>query len=273
MKVGTDGVLLGAWARVEHCHHILDMGTGTGLVALMAAQRSTADIVAIDLDTDAVAQAAENVSASPWSNRIQVLQADARELGPVDCHPEQREGSREVQCVSTRTDCEMLRFAQHDTNERSTLSQHGTNDGGNNFHLSSFNFPLFFDSILCNPPFFENSLKSPDAARTMARHTDTLSFDELTRSAARLLSPEGELSVVIPYDRAHDMTVSAACCGLFATRQTIVVPVEGGKPKRMLMAFSREGAAHTVETLCIHDAQRRYTPEYVRLVEAFYLKM
>ena len=107
----------------------------------------------------------------------------------------------------------------------------------------------------------------------MARHTDTLSFDDLARSASRLLAPEGELSVVIPYDRAHDMTVSAACHGLFATRQTIVVPVEGGKPKRILMAFSREGAAHTIETLCIHDAQRQYTPEYVRLVEDFYLKM
>lgn len=220
MKVGTDGVLLGAWARVEHSRRILDMGTGTGLVALMAAQRSQADIVAIDLDADAVAQAAENVAASPWESRIQVVQADARQV-----------------------------------------------ESGKTFHFQ------LFDAILCNPPFFENSLKSPDVARTMARHTDTLSFDELARSAARLLSPEGELSVVIPYDRAHDMTVSAACCGLFATRQTVIVSVEGGKPKRMLMAFNREGAAHTIETLCIHDAQRRYTPEYVRLVEDFYLKM
>ena len=235
MKVGTDGVLLGAWARVEHCHHILDMGTGTGLVALMAAQRSQADIVAIDLDADAVAQATENVAASPWKERIHVLEADARKI---------ENGGK----------------------------MHDTSGGDETFHLSSFIFPLF-DSILCNPPFFENSLKSPDAARTMARHTDTLTFDELARSAARLLSPEGELSVVVPYDRAHDMTVSAACNGLFATRQTIVVPIEGGKPKRILMAFTREGAAHAVETLFIHDAQRHYTPEYVRLVEDFYLKM
>ena len=220
MKVGTDGVLLGAWARVEHCRRILDMGTGTGLVALMAAQRSQADIVAIDLDADAVAQAAENVADSPWKERIQVLEADAR-----------------------------------------------------NSEFKIQNSEFFFDAILCNPPFFENSLKCPDSARTMARHTDTLSFDELARSAARLLEPKGELSVVIPYDRAHDMTVSAACNGLFATRQTIVVPVEGGKPKRILMSFTREGAAHAVETLCIQDAQRHYTPEYVRLVEDFYLKM
>ena len=223
MKVGTDGVLLGAWARVEHCKHILDMGTGTGLVALMAAQRSQAHVVAIDLDADAVAQASDNVVASPWADRIQVLEADARTLANSE-------------------------FIIH-------------------------NSELLFDSLLCNPPFFENSLKCPDSARTMARHTDTLSFDELARSAARLLSPEGELSVVIPYDRAHDMTVSAACHGLFATRQTVVVPVEGGKPKRILMAFTREGAAHAIETLCIQDAQRNYTPAYIRLVEDFYLKM
>ena len=220
MKVGTDGVLLGAWARVEHCRHILDMGTGTGLVALMAAQRSEAHIVAIDLDADAVAQATDNVAASPWKERIHVLEADARNL---------------------------------------------------EFKIQDSEF--FFDAILCNPPFFENALKCPDAQRTMARHTDTLTFDELARSAARLLAPEGELSVVIPHDRAHDMTVSCACQGLFATRQTIVVPVEGGKPKRILMAFTREGAAHTPATLCIQDKQRQHTPEYVRLVEDFYLKM
>ena len=133
-------------------------------------------------------------------------------------------------------------------------------------------FP-FFDAILCNPPFFENSLKSPDAARSMARHTDTLSFDELAQCASRLLTREGELSVVIPYDRTTDMTVSAACNGLFATRQTVVVPVEGGRPKRMLMAFTRQGAAHGIEVLCLQNAQRSYTQDYIRLVKDFYLKM
>ena len=53
----------------------------------------------------------------------------------------------------------------------------------------------------------------------------------------------------------------------------IVVPVEGGKPKRMLMAFSRKGTPHTPETLCIRDHLRNDTPEYVRLVKDFYLKM
>ena len=107
----------------------------------------------------------------------------------------------------------------------------------------------------------------------MARHTDTLSFDELARCAARLLTLEGELSVVIPYDRAADMTVSAACNGLFLSRQTVVVPVEGGKPKRILMAFTRQGPSPCADTLCMRDAQRCFTPEYVRLVQDYYLKM
>lgn len=72
MKVGTDGVLLGAWAQVDTARHILDIGTGTGLISLMLAQRSNARIKAIDIDVDAVEQARSNVAASPWKDRIEV---------------------------------------------------------------------------------------------------------------------------------------------------------------------------------------------------------
>jgi tRNA1Val (adenine37-N6)-methyltransferase len=77
MKVGTDGVLLGAWANFEQATHILDMGCGTGLLSLMAAQRnSNAFITAAELENGAAKQAFENVKASPWSNRIEVLHVD-----------------------------------------------------------------------------------------------------------------------------------------------------------------------------------------------------
>ena len=73
MKVGTDGVLLGAWASTERCQRILDVGTGTGLIALMLAQRSTAILDAIDIDLDACLQARENIAKSPFANRIQAV--------------------------------------------------------------------------------------------------------------------------------------------------------------------------------------------------------
>jgi tRNA1Val (adenine37-N6)-methyltransferase len=77
MKVGTDGVLIGAWVDVAGAKHILDIGTGSGLIALMVAQRSaSAKVEAIDIDEGAVLQARKNIDASPWRNRISVLQSD-----------------------------------------------------------------------------------------------------------------------------------------------------------------------------------------------------
>jgi tRNA1Val (adenine37-N6)-methyltransferase len=71
MKVNTDGVLLGAWADLSGTRHILDIGTGTGLIALMLAQRNTQAIIhAIDIDESAYLQAADNFSNSPWAARL-----------------------------------------------------------------------------------------------------------------------------------------------------------------------------------------------------------
>ena len=78
MKVGTDGILLGAWADVKHCKNILDMGSGTGLLTLMLAQRTeeNCQIQAVELDPIAAKQAQENINDSVWKNRIQLIQTD-----------------------------------------------------------------------------------------------------------------------------------------------------------------------------------------------------
>jgi tRNA1Val (adenine37-N6)-methyltransferase len=72
MKIGTDGVLLGAWAPVEqNPFSILDIGTGTGIIALMLAQRSTAQqIDALEIDEQAYEQATDNFENSPWNDRL-----------------------------------------------------------------------------------------------------------------------------------------------------------------------------------------------------------
>ena len=72
MKIGTDGVLLGAWAPIEHHpYSILDIGTGTGIIALMLAQRSAAEqIDALEIDEEAYEQATDNFENSPWNDRL-----------------------------------------------------------------------------------------------------------------------------------------------------------------------------------------------------------
>lgn len=216
MKVGTDGALLGAWACVEGSHAILDVGTGTGLLALMAAQRAPeATVTAIEIDSDAAVQAQENAAASPFASRINVLQGDVRTFTPT----------------------------------------------------TSFN------TILCNPPYFERALRCPDAARATARHDDTLTLDALTASAARLLSEEGTLSVVLPTERRTDMVMATATHGLFLSRETLVKTLPHKEPKRVLLTFARQAVPCHSDTLCIEETPGVYSSEFIAMMQNFYLKL
>ncbi|HZJ79859.1 MAG TPA: methyltransferase [Dysgonamonadaceae bacterium] len=81
MKVGTDGVLLGAWTDVFESSKVLDIGTGTGLIALMIAQRNCEAVIdAIDIDEGCVVQAGQNISGSPFAHRINVQHASFQNI-------------------------------------------------------------------------------------------------------------------------------------------------------------------------------------------------
>jgi tRNA1Val (adenine37-N6)-methyltransferase len=84
MKVGTDAVLLGSWVDASDSKAILDIGTGTGIIALMLAQKSSAHIHAIDLDETAFIQACENVATCKWKDRITVQQISLQDFAR-DC--------------------------------------------------------------------------------------------------------------------------------------------------------------------------------------------
>jgi tRNA1Val (adenine37-N6)-methyltransferase len=84
MKVGTDAVLLGSWADVSGTRSILDVGTGTGIIALMMAQRSKARVDAVEIDSGSARQAMQNFNNSPWADRIFLFQQPFQEYASRD---------------------------------------------------------------------------------------------------------------------------------------------------------------------------------------------
>ena len=88
MKVGTDGVLVGAWADLTAITQVLDIGTGSGLIALMMAQRlpSTARVHAIDVDEKAILQAKDNFDASPWPSKMEVYHQSIQDFARATDH-------------------------------------------------------------------------------------------------------------------------------------------------------------------------------------------
>ena len=84
MKVGTDGVLLGAWAACDGAEQILDIGTGTGVIALMLAQRNAkAEIHAVEIDETAAKRARSNFDLSPWAERLNVECCAVQDFQPT----------------------------------------------------------------------------------------------------------------------------------------------------------------------------------------------
>ena len=184
MKVGTDGTLLGAWANApEGPCKILDIGTGTGLVALMMAQRfPESQVFGVDIDPEAVIQATQNAEASPFSDRIKISECDATKM----------------------TDKEE------------------------------------FDVIVCNPPYFIDSLTCPKDQRTLARHAVSLTYESLMQAAKKLLKNDGRISIVIPTENNDAIESAATFAGLFITRLCLIKTTPNKLPKRQLIEFSKQ---------------------------------
>lgn len=240
MKVGTDGVLLGAWSELlDHsmeafvqdsdplslkslCHEtgeltrVLDIGTGSGLVAIMLAQRyPNALVVGVEIDKHAAMQAKRNFEKSPFASRLEVELSDIQQYKP----------------------------------------------------------DYLFDHIVCNPPFFEEDLVPPDARRARARHTSQgLDFESLISVAAKLLHTKGTLQVIIPASSQQLFLGLATAVGFSLLRRMKVKTVVRKPVRRVLLHFQRDILTCPVveqSIILMKDGMRSF--EYSELCKDFYL--
>ena len=213
MKVGVDGVLLGAWADYQNIKYALDVGTGSGLIALMLAQRTEAFIHAIDIDENSCKQAEINFKNSPFRDRLII---------------------------------EQIAFQ----------------------NFSSF---VKYDLIVSNPPYFVNSLKSPDKNRNLARHNECLPLDVLFNKSASILNPYGKATFILPFDQLETANKLAIDNKLFLCRKSLVSSIQNHPPKRVLLEFSLMNQDMTEDSFYIGKTKQTYSEKYKVLTEDFYL--
>lgn len=218
MKVCTDACLFGAWMARSvtgaqwPTGSILDIGTGTGLLSLMLAQVSGARIDAVEIDANAAAQAADNFEASPWRERLQVIQGDIR-----------------------------------------------------NLHLGKR-----YDLILSNPPFFENSLRSPNNQRNLALHSDALSPAELLKAVQDHLAPGGRFAILLPYLQKEKLLESAVSVSLYPEEIMTVKQTEKHDCFRVMVVFGPDKTNPVSRCINIREGDR-YSDEFSDLVKDYYL--
>ena len=375
MKVGTDGVLIGAWAGLRPGdRQILDIGTGTGLIALMLAQRTegfgTEDDAAAhpaapairpplssgpqpepdrhSLRTDDTAvpgnrsAACATGAANDTGRAVQAAIPTEQPFPAADGatgRPEERIVDRTADDAADRTTDRATRGTADETADRTggqaprdtanetadrttdraprdtadetadrpadnaadrtadrairgvritgidigDVSQACENAAASPWGdrvefvrcpVQAFRPDRRYDLIVSNPPFFVDSLTSPDAERTTARHAVKLPFEALRDAVVRLLTEEGRFAVVLPSDEAARF--ERICRGaLFASRRTAVRTTPRKAPKRMLLEFVRQAPDREIPTgeLTIGTgAHETYTPEYRALTGDFYLK-
>jgi len=218
-KVGTDGVLLGAWNSLETKPiSILDIGAGTGLISLIMAQRSAVEqIDAIEIDPDAYEECVLNFENSKWRDRLFCYHGDIKD------------------------------FADEPD--------------------------LKYDLIISNPPFFEGGQQTKVSNRELARQQISLSYEELLASVQKLLSENGEFSVVIPHTDFDKFVSIAEAFKLIPYRITHVKGNAKSEIKRSLIQFSFQSKPLKLNELIIEKARHDFTEAYKNLVKDFYLRV
>ncbi len=139
--------------------------------------------------------------------------------------------------------------------------------------LQEFKDGESFDLIVSNPPYFINSQLPPSTDRAKARHTHSLSYQELIDHSTRLLKNEGRLAVVLPYIEGKDFVNLASIRGLICIRQLAFYSRKDKPQERWLFEFALIPKPLVTEQLTLHGEGETWSPEYKALTKSFYLKL
>jgi len=217
MKVGTDSIILGSWVNVKNASKILDIGTGTGILAIMMAQRSEAEIIAVESNKNAFLEAVFNVKSSPWNNRIRLVESSFQNFAKIEL------------CVKSK-----------------------------------------YDLVISNPPYFNKSIQARTLDRTIARHTITLSSNDLLEGVLKLLKAKGRFCLILPVTEGKQFIKDAEERGLHCIRILHLRTTKSQSVKRLVMEFSPEIRKIEKQELTIRKEDQDYTFEYKNLTKEFY---
>ena len=216
MKVGTDAVLLGSWVDINKRINIFDIGTGSGVIALMLAQRSEAEITGIDIHFASVEEAKINFAQSKWKSRLKVIHSSFQEYA--------------ANCSES------------------------------------------YDLIVSNPPFFTNSLRSPEELKNISKHNDRLPYSDLISGIIQLLTKTGKYCLIVPANDAPLLIELSNQNGLYCVRQLTVYPKQSKPASRKIIEFGTSKPETIIkEEVIIRNVDNSYTADYMKLTKDFYL--
>lgn len=268
MKVNTDGVILGAAMTLTgEERQILDIGTGTGTIALMAAQRLS------DIRRAKESNKCEDRLQTNEDDGIPLTYSGSTDSGQGGGTCERHGIMDNIDFIITGIDIDRDSAEEAAVNfRRSEWSR----------HLKAAHIPLeeyaaslpsgtSFGLICSNPPYYSGDLKAPDIRRCKARHSGSMSWKDITDFAMKFLSDKGRLSLIIPADQEKELIRNAAAEGLHAARILRIRTVPGKPHKRTVAEFMRCRPANVDEDMLTIQEGGACTPEYKSLLSDFLL--
>jgi tRNA1Val (adenine37-N6)-methyltransferase len=193
--------------------NVLDIGTGTGLLSLMLAQKTDAQIDAVEIDEQAALQAQENFTNSLWKERLTLYKTSVQHFNPTNA----------------------------------------------------------YDVIISNPPFFVQSLKSDLHQNNLAKHAETLSYDDLLVNILKLLKPQGRFFLLLPFEEFKRFETMAAYQLHLVEKADVSQTTEHKFFRTMGIFTKQESREFMHETISIKDEHNNYTHRFIELLKDYYL--